>query len=81
MDTLLPSWEIPAAVNTPEAMTPCVLDVADVVTAWKFSVPETAGRAAAPAGTASHRAEAMAAAVVAAAMAKEMLRFTACPPE
>jgi hypothetical protein len=59
-------------------MTLNVLEVAEVVMIWKFSVPDTD---TAPAGTASHKAVAVVAAVAAAAMAKEMLRFTASPPE
>ena len=80
VSTLLPWRSMPLAVNTPEAITRAVFDVGDVDMSWKCSVPETAVRAAAPAGTAIHSAAVVAAAVEADAIAKEAVRFTASPP-
>src|SRR5690348_17124926 len=59
-------------------MTLDVLEVADVLTIWKFSVPVTAAGAA-PAGTASHNAAADAAMTDPAAVAIETIRFTVFP--
>src|SRR5438552_4669236 len=61
-------------------MTLLVLEVAEVLMIWNFSVPETAGLAGdAPAGTASHTAAAIAATADAAAAANEVIRFIAFP--
>src|SRR5215469_431721 len=78
VSTLLPCWSVPPAVNTPDAMTLAVLEVAEVVMIWKFSVPVTADDDA-PAGTASHNAAAPAAMTAPAAVAIEMIRFTVFP--
>ncbi len=75
---LLIKWPTPGAVKTPKATISIVLEVAEVLTDWKCSVPETAGPAAgdAPAGTASHTA---AAAAAAAAVAKATILFNCFP--
>src|SRR5215472_19003385 len=78
VSTLLPVWSTPPAVNTPAAITLAVLEVADVLMIWNFSVPVTAADDA-PAGTASHNATAAAAMTDPAAVAIEMIRFTVLP--
>src|SRR5262249_11463156 len=59
-------------------MTLDVLEVAEVLMSWNFSVPE-AWADDAPAGTASHNATAAAAMTDPAAVGIEMIRFTVLP--